>query len=156
MHIPFVVHRHIVPAASLPQCERSLIPHAKKSQSIWQLFDQKLGLNHLSLAVTAMKNRTTSNSAQTWVTKTFNQHSRYPGLFVGSRLLSARTARGPHARRPWSSSTANHYIAEKHEFAIFKAPLKWTLWRQLQQFLDQTILWQCVPLFMRWKASDPY
>jgi len=39
---------------------------------------------------TAMKNHTTSNSAQTWVTKTVNHHSTYPDLFAGSHLLTAQ------------------------------------------------------------------
>jgi len=38
----------------------------------------------------AMKNRTTSNSAQTWVTKRVNHHSTYPDLFAGNHLLYAQ------------------------------------------------------------------
>jgi len=35
-----------------------------------------------------MKNRATSNSPQTWVTKTVNHHSTYPDLFAGSHLFT--------------------------------------------------------------------
>jgi len=37
---------------------------------------------------TAMKNPTTLNSAQTWVTKTDNHHSTYPDLLTSSHLLT--------------------------------------------------------------------
>jgi len=35
-----------------------------------------------------MKNCTTSNSVQTYVTKAVNNHNMYPDLFVGSHLLT--------------------------------------------------------------------
>jgi len=38
--------------------------------------------------ITVMKNRTTSNSVQTWITKTVNHYSAYPDLFAGSHLLN--------------------------------------------------------------------
>jgi len=37
-----------------------------------------------------MMNRAKLISAQTWVTKTVNQHSTYPDLFAGSHLLTAQ------------------------------------------------------------------